>query len=154
MLTAPTPTTAKRAWRETRRRVGREQADLLLRRAAFLPQLERLLIEQAVGQGVTPKALALLQNVPVWQMRRRLRRLRDLLCDPCFVLATQFLDRLPTALRPLADSYFVKSRTLRQCATEHRLTLHEVRQDLVRIRILLATAAQAGTLPENDTLLP
>ena len=82
-------------------------------------------------------ALAVLQQVPPGTVRRKLRRVRRRLADPCFMLATQFGERLPQELRAVARSYFGDGLTLRQCAGRYQMTMHQVRQGLVTVRCIL-----------------
>lgn len=139
--------------REFRRTYKRVNAQRLLERAEYLPQVERLLIEQTLGQGMTVESLAVLQRVSANSLTQKLRRLRERLADPCFILATQFADRLPEGLRPVARSFYGDALTLQACAVRHELTLHQLRQALYSVRcllMLLKSEARAGRLQVTE----
>jgi hypothetical protein len=141
----------RRTVRESRRPGQRADAELLLHRASMLPDLDRLLLEEALRGGRSPRELAMLHRTTPRRMREHLRRLRAVLAEPGFVFVSEFGDRLPAAVRPVAESHFLGRMTLRQCACRHGLTLHQVRQALAvarSVRLLLEAARHAPATPQ------
>lgn len=130
--------TARRRAQQTANRLQQRLSnEELLERAAYLPLTDRLLVEQVLAHGIPLSSLARVHRSSPSGLRRRFRRLRATLADPCFLLTTHFADRLPEELRPVARSYFVDQLTLRQCAARHHTTLHHIRQAVGLARTLL-----------------
>ncbi|GEM_PF-6633955 len=125
-----------------RRRTGRyanERASrqLVVRRAANLPAAERALVEAHYDRGVSVRELALIHQVKPRRLRWRLNALRDAMLDPCFPLAVEFGQRLPRQLQTTAREHFLCGRVMREIATDHRKTLHQVRKEIDLSRSLL-----------------
>lgn len=111
--------------------------DELLARAQHLSDGDRILAEKSFGEGLNAERLGKAFKVSPSIIRRRLRRIRRTLSDPCFLLVTHFGDCLPAAMRPVAHGYFVDGLSLRQCSTHFNMSLHHVRQTLAVIRSIL-----------------
>lgn len=134
-----------RQFRAQTRQDQRARVEQLLARAEYLPELDRVLFEQSVENQMSDERLALLHQVSVHRLRRKLRRIRQTLEDPCFLLAAQWAGRLPAAMRPVARGYFVEGLTLRQCAARHQVSLHAVRQAVTLVRsVCVLTQAPAA----------
>lgn len=127
----------------TRGRV-REKKETLLHRATFLQDSDRALIFAYLDLGMSPDDLAHLHRVSAKVIRRRIERLTRMLADPCFVLAMQYSEKLPTPLAALARGYWMHGRTLRELAALHSQTLHAIRRHLILARsmLLLELASQ------------
>lgn len=108
-----------------------------LARASDLTDGDRILVEKAIGEGMSSYQLADAFHVSPASVRRRLRRIKRVLNDPYFKLVAHYGECLPMSMRPMARSYFVEGLSLRQCATHHCVTLHQVRQMLALIRSML-----------------
>jgi len=131
--------------RLVKNRAARGERELLLERARFLPELSRLLVEAHFDRGLKIRELALLHNMSPRQMRRRIDRLREMLADPCFLLASQYGEKLPPSLQPVVRGYWVEGKSLRELAAALRMTLHRTRQDVMVSRSWLM-AVMAGKL--------
>src|SRR5262249_32667971 len=76
-------------------RIDRENLD---ERSVQLLPVSRALVCAHYGQGVDLASLAAMRGISRKQMARRMLRLRAILCDPCFLLAARFAERLPEEL--------------------------------------------------------
>lgn len=111
--------------------------DEWLARAKHLQDGDRILIEKSLGEGMDSVQLGKVFHVSASCIRRRLRRIKRLLNDPCFLLVAHFGECLPVAMLPVARCYFVEGASLRQCAARYHTTLHQIRQMLSVIRSIL-----------------
>lgn len=113
----------------------RDDVETLLHRAVYLPERDRILVEQALG-GMRMKDLALLRGINERNLRLKLQRLKRMLRDPVFLLATTYVERLPEGVRDLARDYFAGRMTLRAVAGRHRVSLHRVREAVGVVRMM------------------
>ena len=145
------PLDDRRQARAQTRLPNRERIEQLLARASYLPELDRLLFEQSLQAHMTHQKLAVLHQVSVHALRRKLCRIRQTLQDPCFLVAAQWSQRIPPAMRDLARGHFVEGLTLRQCAARHSQSLHRVRQAVTMVRsVLVLTQNQNAPLDEVE----
>lgn len=131
--------TRRRGERARGRVEKRASTELLLARATLLPEVDRLLLEQAT-RGMKLASLAKLHRVTPYRLERRLRQIRAVLRDPCFLLAGAFATHIPAEMRCVARSYYIARMSLRECAARHRLTIHQVRQALEVARGIMRIA--------------
>jgi DNA-directed RNA polymerase specialized sigma24 family protein len=131
--------------------VKRIAVEELLIRARHLPPASRSIIANYFELRMTIDELAGIHRLPPTQMRRRLKRLRRRLADPSFLLTAEFADQLPADLALLARQHWIECRTLRELAAELETTLHHIRTELAKARLLLivAMAAQQNISPER-----
>lgn len=104
--------------------------DLLLKRAAWLPEEERHLLTAHLVHGVSTEELASVARMSERRMRRRLESIQRKLEDRWFGLTMRYAATLPTTARMLAVARWVEGRPLRGMATSQGITLHQLRQML------------------------
>lgn len=150
----PPPTRPQNPSRIRRKRAGkyihlgsqRLAMEEILRRARFLHKAHAALLHAFFELKMPIGELALLQGIAVSTLQSRLRRLRDLLSDPDFLLAARFGPELPTELASLARRYWIDGRSLRQIAAEDSATLHRVRSRLTETRLQLVRTSAVAAL--------
>jgi hypothetical protein len=128
---------ARRNRQARARYLSRYMHDEWLARARHLENGDRILLEKSIGEGMSAEQLGGAFRVSAAHVRRRLRRIKRLLNDPCFLLVAHYGDCLPVAMRALARRYFVEGLSMRQCASRYQMSLHRVRQQLAIVRSLL-----------------
>jgi hypothetical protein len=115
----------------------RLSTETLLHYAEFLPEMPRAILNAHLHLGMNAQELAVLHRVTCRQMRRRLNRLREILADPCFLLAAQYGPQLPPDFAPLVHDYWIQGCTLREIARNRGESLHRIRYLIVIARSLL-----------------
>ncbi len=105
---------------------ARQQA--LLRRAVFLPDQQRLIIEAVVTGRVTRRQLARIAGCHAGTMCRRIRRIAQRLYNPIVIALTEPGCSLPAQYRQVGIEYFLHGDPQTRIASRHTLTTAEVRK--------------------------
>ena len=111
----------------------------MLSRAEHLPDADRVLIEQFLGQGYSISQLARFSGTPVRQMHRRVHSVIKRLQNKDFIaISTQF-ELLPKESRPTARMVVLNGMSMRRAAEAMGLSLHQVRKhmDMVHATVRL-----------------
>ncbi|HUO08552.1 MAG TPA: hypothetical protein VM008_09660 [Phycisphaerae bacterium] len=116
--------------RNTSERLARE---LLLERAAHLPETEQALLVAHFSHGIPLHELAILHRVTERRLRRRLEALRRKISHPAFGLTIRYAQHLRAEFQSLATARWIDNRPLRTLAAERHETLHQLRQQLAAI---------------------
>jgi DNA-directed RNA polymerase specialized sigma24 family protein len=107
----------------------------LLRRAQFLRDEERLLLELAIRSDLSVRQIGRLKNVPPGTISRRVQRLCARLRDP---MVNWLIDpaacTLPPEHRQLAIEHFVQGHSSNELAEKHMMRAARVRQMLDQVR--------------------
>ena len=131
MATGLTTQAARRRQRSFfRQSAERLSRDLLIERAALLPEEDRNLLMAHLVHGVSQEELASVARIPERQMRRRLESIQRKLADRWFGLTVRYGPRLAGAARGLAVARWVEGWPLRGMAAGQGITLHQLRQML------------------------
>jgi hypothetical protein len=117
------------------RDLGDERGELF-RRARFLRDEDRLLIELAFKNHMSMRQIARATGRPAGSISRRLVRLCTHLRDPAVLVMIDpaFPFPLPPEHRQLAIEHIVQWRSARQLAEVHQMPLHEVRRILAFVK--------------------
>jgi hypothetical protein len=129
------------------RRLTRDHADLVLRRAEYLDPEERALLRAVYADGRSVKDLAALVRQDPRRLRRRLRNLaRRVLADE-FIFVVRHRDQWASARRRVATACIVHGRTLRQGSSDAGTSFYNARKQMDAVRTLLDSIV-AGTKEE------
>ncbi len=150
-LPTPRPKSRPRAQRNRsgnflRAKTGRPAMQELLHRSKLLPETPRAILRAYLELNMPLEELALLHKLPPRLLARRIRRWKELLADPDFLLAAQYGPCLQPPLAAFAAAYWVDGQSLRTLASAHGVTLHHVRAQLTRTRLELVKTAAAAAL--------
>ncbi len=131
MATGLTTQAGQRRQRAFLRMSGeRLSCDLLMERAALLPEEDRNLLTAYLVHGVSQEELASVARISERRMRRRLEAIRRKLEDRWFGLTMRYGRLLTVSARGLAVGRWIEGRPLRGMAAEQGITLHQLRQML------------------------
>jgi len=125
----------------SRRRLNAEQVLVLSR---HLGRRDQLLVEQIYREGASIADVARMANRPPKAIQRRLRNVVQRLRSPEFACLVARGGLLPTETRRVAEMVICRGMSLRGAARCARLSLHETRQHVERVRAL--ASAQAAIL--------
>ncbi len=120
---------------DLRRKQVREACDLLVERAAALPESDRLLLEAVYRDGRSARELALLGppdpdavEKRARAIRRRVHSLVARLASREFEYVARHAEAWPTARRRVATACVLHGMALREAARELKVSLHNVRR--------------------------
>jgi len=116
------------------RQSQRRQVSQMLQLAEHLPDTDRLLIEQFLGQGRPVSHLAKLSGIPIRQMHRRVNSITKRLSKKLFRAVSLQLELLPREARTTAKLVVLHGMSMRKAAETTGLTLHQVRKHMNSIR--------------------
>lgn len=123
---------------DRRRREGREASETILRRAQWLPRVERELIRAVYGDGRKPSQVGVLIGASDRVMRARVRRIVTRMASREFMFVIRRRRSWPEERGRVATALFVEGRPLRAVAREQRVTVHAVRREWDLVRALCA----------------
>ncbi|HEY8668352.1 MAG TPA: winged helix-turn-helix domain-containing protein [Tepidisphaeraceae bacterium] len=109
-----------------RHQAGQTGQETVLRRAQFLRDHDRMLIEMTLHGRASRREIARLVGVPAGTLSRRLQRLAKLLYDPLIVALLDKPGQLRDEVRQLGIEHFLHRRSTRDLADFHRMSEHEV----------------------------
>jgi len=113
---------------DLRRRRQRALTETLLDRAEHLPADDRALLESVYREGASVSGLAELLNTPARSLRRRVRRLVQRVLSERYVFVAHRRREWSPTRRRVAEACVLGGRSLREAASELRLSLHAVRR--------------------------
>lgn len=120
-----------------RNREMRADVEVVLRRAEFLDDADRFLLEQVLDRGTPIRQLAVLLGCSPRSVQRRVRRLTERLMSPEVARVLRRSDHWTPVLRAVGLALWVRGWTLHQTAAHLGLTLHEVRKNAEAVRGLV-----------------
>jgi DNA-directed RNA polymerase specialized sigma24 family protein len=112
----------------------RSQARLLLDRSQYLPEADRRLLRLALRYRLSVRELAELARCNHGSIVRRLRRIRQRLCEPFVGVLVDPACPLPTLDRELALERYLRGRSLRTIAKLHGISVREVRRRVLWVK--------------------
>lgn len=121
----------REALKERRRGVER-----LVELSEFLPEAERLLIQQVYVHGLKTAELARLTGEPAYRVRRKLARILKRMRQPAFRFLAANGELFPRTQRRILELAVFHGQSLRKIAGQTGLSLHQVRQQLAAFRAL------------------
>lgn len=125
------------------RRLGqRQQAEFVLAMAEYLPDEERLLIEQVYRDGRPVSELARMSRRSPRQLQRQVRNAVNRLSQRDFQYVVTHEALLPREMRAVARRRCLENRSLRETARVTGQSLHQVRQLDQRLQAHLQAHAQ------------
>lgn len=110
------------------RQCKRRQIEELLALAEYLPQADRVLVEQLLGHGQPVAKLAKLYQIPSRHLRRRADTIIKRLSNKLFKFVAIQPESLPNEVRPVARQVVLHGISMRKIALSSGLSLHRVRQ--------------------------
>jgi hypothetical protein len=110
------------------RQSKRRQIEEVLALAEYLPQTDRILVEQLLGHGQPVAKLAKLYRMPPRQLQRRADMLIKRLSNKLFKFVAIQPKALPIEVRPIARQVVLHGISMRKTAQISGLSLHKVRQ--------------------------
>ena len=113
-----------------RQSAERLSRDVLIERAALLPEEDRNLLVANLVHGVSREELASVARISERRMRRRLESIERKLADRWFGLTVRYGPFLTGPARCLAVARWIQRRPLRGMAAGQGITLHQLRQML------------------------
>lgn len=119
-----------------RHRPARDRTERLLRLAEHLPAKDRLILEQALEQGMAATDIARIADKRPDAIRRRIAKLLSRLDSPMYRFVASRFDLLPRELQATARRHILEGRSLRRTAAMLDLSLHQVRQHRKSIETL------------------
>ena len=126
---------------DLRRRRTRELAEIVVDHASELMPDDRAVIQAIYRDGLTARDVAELRHEPARRVRGRVRRLVGRVLSDRFLFALRFRDQWPTRRRRVAKACVLEGRSMREGADHLRMSLHEVRREMVVINALYASAS-------------
>ncbi len=105
----------------------------LLKRAALLPEQDRLLVE-LVQREMSRRRIAEILKMAPGTVCRRVRKLSQRLYDPLVLALLHESCPLEAQKRQMAVEYFLLGLTIRQLAQKHQAQMREVRETLDYVR--------------------
>ncbi len=116
------------------RQAKRRQIDELLVLAEYLPQADKILVEQVLT-GETPIAqIAKLYQRPTRHLKRKAQSIIKRLSDKHFKFVAIQMDTLPLDVRDTAKLVVIQGISMRKVAQTTGMTLHRVRQNMNTVR--------------------
>ena len=128
----------------------RIDVDRLLLHSRHLPPDELALVRGIYERGMTLVDLARAASLSRQRLRTRLNRALDRLADPAFRYVLERQQRWPPARRDIARLVVLHGRTWRAAAAALGVSLHQVRREIERIRIL-ATRDERDDRDQRDS---
>lgn len=122
---------------DLRRRHGRDLADTLVERAAWLLPEDRHLIEAVYREGLTALAVARLREESPRAVRRRIRKLVERMMSVRYEVVMRQREGWPATRRRVATVCVLQGRPMRATATHLRLSLHVVRRQMDAVQALI-----------------
>lgn len=121
---------------DLRRRRVRDEAEVLVARAAWALPEDRRLIEAVYREGMTARAVAELRGESADRTRRRLRRVVERLLSDRFTFTLRERDGWPRERRRVATACILQGRPMRDAARHLKVSYHEVRKQMQAIGAL------------------
>ncbi len=103
---------------------------------------DRALVEQVCGHGVPIATVARLSRRPQRAMQRQFHRIMQRVNSKEFTFVLAHFGHFRGVQRRVARSVFLEGTSMRRAASEHRITLHQVRQHVDAIRAIANAAEQ------------
>lgn len=125
---------------DLRRRLRREMADLIVERSQVLPRDDAGLLQCIYGDGRSISALAPMLGCDARKLRRRVRRLVERVNSNEFVFVLSYRQNWTPSRRRVAEACFIRGLSIRQAASDLRLSYHTVRRHLEAVRALMQAA--------------
>ncbi len=133
----------------------REAAEVILGRAEFLDEVDRVLLEQVLDKGVLMRQIALLSGKSVRSVQKRVEVLSKRLIDPGVVYVIRHHGRWTRAMGKVALNVWVRKRTLRETARVMGMSLHQVRRAVEAVKGIIAEGMRGkhGVIKERGELV-
>ncbi len=112
------------------RQIKRRQIDDLLALAEYLPQAERVLIEQILRDDLPIAQIAKLYRLPPRHLQRQALSIIKRLSNKLFRFVAIQMNTLPLEVRPTAKYVILHGMSMRKTARVSGLSLHRVRQNM------------------------
>lgn len=125
---------------DLRRTLNPALVDRLLALADYVPQAEAELLKAVFAEGTSIASLARLGGRTERVMRARVRRVVRRVLEPRFMFCVTRMGTWPAARQRVAEHVVLHGRSLRECASAMRTTLHVVRRHVEAINALCAEA--------------
>ncbi len=114
----------------------RDAAEKLLDYADFLESADRALLRAIFDRGLSATEFARAMGQPPRRVRQRVQRLVQRLGSTPFQFVLRNRYAWSAARRQVAESIFLRGLTQRRAAAQLGLSLHQVRQEIERVRAL------------------
>src|SRR5258705_9475315 len=105
---------------DLRRRRRRDVAEMLCRRAEYLPLMDRTLVQVVYGDGRTAAEIARIRGQRPEDVRRRLRLVVKRISTAPYEYVGAARAAWPPKMRSVATEYFLNGRSMRQIARDLR----------------------------------
>ena len=129
-------TTEAIAGPKARIQARRASAERLLDYADHLDGSDRALLRAVFDRGLTSTDLARVIGQEPRAVRRRVQRLVERIGSASFQFVMRNCDGWPSSRRQVGESIILRGSTQRRAAVQLGLSLHQVRQEIERIRAL------------------
>ena len=120
------------------------QVEQILHLGRHLRLDQRSLLESVYQRGVSPAALARAAGQDPGVIRRRLKKIIARIGSPEFRFVVGQMHRGPDARQAIAREVLLCGRSQRAAASTLGISVHRVRRELDRIRIMRETTQQHG----------
>jgi len=121
---------------QNRRQGFRDKTERRLGLAEHLPDADRIMLEQVLGQGISMAELARLTGRKPDEIRRRVARLIKHVEQPIYRFLILHAELLDGPTRRTAERVIFGVRSLRAAADELGISLHQVRQHMRTVMAL------------------
>ncbi len=121
---------------QTQIQARRASAERLLDYANHLDASDRALLRAVFDRGLTSTDLAEVIGQEPRAVRRRVQRLVERIGSASFQFVMRNCDGWPSSRRRVGESIILRGSTQRRAAVQLGLSLHQVRQEIERIRAL------------------
>lgn len=132
-----------------KRTSGRQLAEQVLIRSAYLDPADRALLQQVLDKQVRCADVAVVAGRSTRTVQRRVAAMIRRLTDPAVVHILRHHRRWDPITAEVALAVCVRRWTLRQTADHLDLSLHQVRQHIERVKTLVETSSAKATGPPN-----
>ncbi|QQE13636.1 hypothetical protein JD969_09300 [Planctomycetota bacterium] len=122
-----------------------QQTDELLDRSQHLPTGDRVLLEQVMRYGFTAMEISRLSGCSPSTVLRKVKKLQSRLCDPMFRFVTEKEILIPRGLKVTARLIFVDGLSMSKTAEKQKISMHEVRKRVAKIRMLVEAHKQVSS---------
>lgn len=117
-----------------RRTHPRDRAEAVLAAAEHLPDADRALIEQVYRHGLSMSELTRLLHLPRERVRRRVRKLLQIMDQPLYRYLALHLELFDEPVRRTARLVVFAGMSMRQVARRTNVSLHTVREHMHTVR--------------------
>lgn len=140
---------------DLRRKRSRDIAATIVAHARYTTPPDRELVWAVYRDGLTARQIAHIRDESPRTIRARIRRVTARLISDRFKFVIRHRDAWPAQRRAIANTCILHGLSMRDAATELRISLHVIRREIALIHALMAEhrrAPRPSRAPKPNTL--